>query len=62
MVLEGAVLEEGFLDGAEIDSSEIVDGPKLSLIYGQGALDCSVGRGMVGDLRILSFWSTFVFT
>ena len=46
MVLEGAVLEEGFLDGAEIDSSEIVDGPKLLLIYGQGALDCSVGRGI----------------
>ena len=44
MVLEGAVLQESFLDGAEIDSSEIVDGPKLSLIYGQGALDCSVGR------------------
>ena len=28
MVLEGAVLEERFLDGAEIDKAEIVDGPK----------------------------------
>ena len=62
MVLEGAVLEEGFLDGAEIDSSEIVDGPKLLLIYGQGALDCSVGRGMVGDLMVLRFWGNSVFT
>ena len=31
MVLEGAVLEEAFLDGAEIDRSEIVDGLKLLL-------------------------------
>jgi hypothetical protein len=28
MVLEGTVLEEAFLDGAEIGRSEIVDGPK----------------------------------